>query len=300
MSTVRDWTAIGGAVIIAALVAVAAGDGTARVGHVPLVGICFFLAFTIQWVGFMLAWPLRTESFFDLAGSVAFLLVGALALATTGLATTGLPDARAVVIALLVGVWAIRLGAFLSMRIRSDGFDRRFDAIKSSFSAFLMTWMLQGLWVSLTFAPGLAAITVSSPVAADMYLAAGCVLWAVGFAIEVAADAQKRRFRARPENAGRFIASGLWAWCRHPNYFGEILLWIGIAVAAWPVLSGWAHLTLISPVFVWLLVTRISGVPMLEATARERWGEDADYLAYRSRTPRIVPVPPRWRRARDT
>ena len=292
MRQASSWIAIAGALAAAGLLAAAGSDGTARVGNVPVLVLCMAAAFAIQWFAFVFAWLLKTERFFDLTGSLTFLIVASLALAAAEQ-----PDLRALAIALLVGVWAVRLGAFLFLRIRKDGFDRRFTRIRANFSTFLMTWTLQGLWVSMSFAAGLAAIAASSRVPVDGFLAAGFVLWAGGFAIQTTADVQKRRFRAAPENLGRFIQSGLWAWCRHPNYFGEILLWTGIAVAAWPTLSGWAHLTLISPVFVWLLLTRISGVPMLEASAAKRWGEDPDHQAYQARTPVLVPAPPRWRRA---
>ena len=115
----------------------------------------------------------------------------------------------------------------------------------------------------------------------------------VGFAFEVVADEQKRRFRKDGANSNRFIQSGLWAWSQHPNYFGEILLWVGIAVIAFPVLQGWQYATLISPLFVWLLLTKISGVRMLDASAKRRWGEDTDYQKYRETTPTLIPRPPR-------
>jgi steroid 5-alpha reductase family enzyme len=115
----------------------------------------------------------------------------------------------------------------------------------------------------------------------------------VGFLFEAVADDQKRRFRANPANEGRFIASGLWAWSRHPNYFGEITLWFGIALVALPALSGWQYATLISPVFVYLLLTRISGIPLLEARAKKRWGDEPAFQAYRARTPVLFPRPPK-------
>jgi steroid 5-alpha reductase family enzyme len=99
------------------------------------------------------------------------------------------------------------------------------------------------------------------------------------------ADRQKSAFRSDPANAGRFISSGLWAWSRHPNYFGEIVLWVGVALIALPVLSGWQHVTLVSPLFVYLLLTRISGIPPLERRAEEKWGDDPAYRAYVERTP---------------
>ena len=121
--------------------------------------------------------------------------------------------------------------------------------------------------------------------------AVGGLTWAIGFGIEVVADRQKSVFREEPANAGRFISSGLWAWSRHPNYFGEIVLWIGVAVICLPVLRGWQWVTLISPFFVTLLLTRVSGVPMLEKRADEKWGGQEDYEAYKERTPVLIPRP---------
>jgi steroid 5-alpha reductase family enzyme len=107
------------------------------------------------------------------------------------------------------------------------------------------------------------------------------------------ADLQLVRFKADPENRGRVLDTGLWRYSRHPNYFGEIVLWIGIALIASEVLSGWQWVTMVSPLFVILLLTRISGVPLLEAQAKRRWGDDPEYRAWRARTATLVPRPPR-------
>jgi protein-S-isoprenylcysteine O-methyltransferase Ste14 len=116
---------------------------------------------------------------------------------------------------------------------------------------------------------------------------------AAGFLLEIVADRQKRRFKADPANAGKFISSGLWAWSRHPNYFGEILLWLGVAMVAAPVLSGWQLVSLISPVFVVLLLTRVSGIPLLEARSDKRWGSEPEYQSYKLNTPVLIPRPPK-------
>jgi steroid 5-alpha reductase family enzyme len=190
-------------------------------------------------------------------------------------------------------IWTLRLGSFLFRRIKRAGKDDRFDRIKQDFLAFLMTWTLSGLWVYLTAAAALAAIasTESQPLGVLAFI--GIALWVLGFGIEAIADAQKSRFRSQPENRGQFISHGLWAWSRHPNYFGEIVLWTGIAVIAFPALSGWQYAMLISPVFVWVLLTRVSGIPMLEEKAEKQWGNDPAYRVYRDATPVLVPWPPR-------
>ena len=207
------------------------------------------------------------------------------------------PDARAFLLAGLVSVWAIRLGTFLFRRIQRAGADERFDEIKPSFARFLTVWTLQGLWVSLTQAAALAAITSTRQVEWDLFALIGSLIWLIGFGVEAIADQQKNQFRAVPENKGKFIDVGLWSWSRHPNYFGEITLWIGIAVIAMPVLRGWQWLTLISPLFVILLLTRISGIPMLEKRADEKWGGDPEYEAYKAHTSILIPWPPSDREA---
>ncbi|MBE0636838.1 DUF1295 domain-containing protein, partial [Candidatus Bipolaricaulota bacterium] len=118
-------------------------------------------------------------------------------------------------------------------------------------------------------------------------------IWMCGFSIEVLADAQKARFRSNPANKGHFIQSGLWAWSRHPNYFGEIVLWFGVAIIALPVLRGWQWLSLISPLFVTLLITRISGIPLLEKRADEKWAGQDTYEGYKAGTSVLIPWPPR-------
>ena len=163
-----------------------------------------------------------------------------------------------------------RLGTFLFRRIQKAGKDACFDEIKPSFFRFLNFWTLQGLWVTFTVAAALAAITTTVRKELGLFALIGSLVWVFGFAMEAMADAQKSRFRADPENKGKFIQTGLWAWSRHPNYFGEIVIWIGVAIIALPVLRGWQWVTLISPVFVALLIARVSGVPMLEKWADEK------------------------------
>jgi steroid 5-alpha reductase family enzyme len=152
---------------------------------------------------------------------------------------------------------------------------------------------MQGLWVVLTSAAAIAILSFPRAEAPGLLFGLGAAMWLAGFVIETVADAQKTAFRRDPANAGRFIDVGLWSWSQHPNYFGEILLWAGIAVMAVPVLEGPAWLVLISPLFVYVLLTRISGTPLLDKAAKARWGDDPAYQAYRKRTSKLIPLPPR-------
>jgi steroid 5-alpha reductase family enzyme len=276
------------AVLVGAGVAVAGSQGGAVVGSVPVFALCVGLAFAIQWVAFVPAYLLQTERFYDLTGSFTYITLTALAVAL-GPAL----DARSVLLLVIVVVWALRLGSFLVRRIHKAGKDDRFDGLKPSFARFLSAWTLQGLWVGLTLAAALAAITTTVREPLGLLSYAGVAVWAGGFAVEAVADRQKSRFRADPANRGRFIRDGLWAWSRHPNYFGEIVLWVGVALIAMPVLQGWQWVTLVSPAFVALLLTRVSGVPLLEKKADTTWGGRPDYEAYKARTPVLLPRPPR-------
>ena len=283
MRTSTSVLAIGAAILIGVLVAFAGSFGGLRWGGFPIFAWGALLAFLVQWVVFVPSWFGHTEHFFDLTGSLTYLAVVALTLVTRGSVTP-----YSLLVAAMVAVWALRLGAFLTTRVRAAGSDTRFAAMKYRFAWFLMTWTLQGLWVLLTAGAALAAITSPEDRQVDALVLLGAAIWVFGFGIEVTADEQKRRFRARPENLNRFIATGLWAKSRHPNYVGEILLWFGVSVAAFPALSGWSMVTLVSPFFVWLLLTRVSGVPLLEASADRRWAGDPEYEAYKVATPTLL------------
>jgi steroid 5-alpha reductase family enzyme len=274
------------AVLIGLGVALAGSQGGASAFGVPIFAFSVGLAFLIQWLAFIPAYLLQSERFFDLTGSMTYISVTIIAVLFSPQV-----DGRSILLLILVVIWAARLGTFLFRRIRKAGKDARFDELKPSFFRFLNVWTLQGLWVTFTLAAALAAMTTTTRKELGWVALVGFLVWVFGFAIEVVADAQKSRFRADPENKGKFINSGLWARSRHPNYFGEIVLWIGVAIITLPILRGWQWVTLISPLFVTLLLTRISGVPMLEKRADEKWGGQEDYEAYKERTPVLIPRP---------
>ncbi len=277
---------IAAAVLIASGIGFAGSRGGLQLGGMPLFVVCGGAGFLIQWLCFVPAFIYQTERFYDLVGSLTYI-----SMATTVLVLADSLDGRKLLIGALVIIWAARLGFFLYSRVREDGHDSRFVRIKPNFLQFLMTWTLQGLWVFVTFAAGLAAMTTAHEAPLGTIGLIGTAVWMSGFFIEVVADQQKRAFRREPANKTKFIQHGLWALSRHPNYFGEILLWIGIAIIAYPVLAGWQLITLISPVFVFCLLTFVSGVRMLEHRANRRWGEDPGYQAYRARTPVLILKP---------
>ena len=272
------------AVVAAVLMALAGSQGGPALGGLPVFALGVAAAFVVQWLVFIPSYKAQTEKFYDLTGALTYISITVfLVLASPGV------DARGLVLAVMVVLWAVRLGSFLFLRISKHGKDDRFDELKPDFARFLNTWTIQGLWVVLTAALAWVAITSDRKVGLDWFFWVGLLVWAAGITVETVADVQKARFKAEPANQGRFINTGLWSKSRHPNYFGEITLWVGVAIIALPVLQGWQWAALVSPVFVALLLIKGSGVPPLEAKADKKWGSQADYEAYKQNTPVLVP-----------
>ena len=270
--------------LVSAAIAFAGSQGSVTIGPYALFALCASIGFLLHWAVFIPSFIFQTEHYFDLTGGMSYL-------STVGLAYLAHPamDSRGLVLCLMVAIWSTRLGTFLFLRVKRTGQDRRFTEIKKRFFRYAFTWTLGGAWVFITMAAALAAITSARqlPMGGLAYL--GALVWAVGFSVEILADHQKTAFRRDPANAEKFISSGLWAKSRHPNYFGEIMLWLGIAMIALPVLSGWQLITMVSPLFVTFLLIRVSGVRLLEASAQKRWGTDPEYKAYVARTPVLWP-----------
>ena len=285
---IRDFGAIALCILTAYLVAVAASVDGVFFSGIPIILLCAIVSFATHW---MIATPsliTSSEKYFDFTGMVATLLVVLTAMFAL-LSSGAQVSIRSVFVASFVSVWTLRLGIFLYKRIVKAGEDIRFRDIKKSLPKFLMTWTLSALWVFLTTVNAITLIALNPLEPIGIFFIMGALLWLLGFGFEVIADRQKKYFSEQPKNEGRFITQGLWSVSRHPNYFGEIILWAGIAIISLPFLSGWQYVTLVSPVFVFLLLTRISGLPFLEDKAEKKWGEDKDYIEYKKRTPILVP-----------
>jgi len=275
------------AIVLGALISWAGSDGGDRVGAIPVFALCGALAFAVNWLAYIPSALAQTERYYDLVGGITYITVTVVAV----LLSSQL-DVRAMLVAAMVLIWSLRLATFLFRRISRDGKDSRFDTIKNRPLRFFMAWTIQGLWVLLTAAAALAIITGGVREPLGVIGVVGLAVWSIGMLIEVIADRQKSEFRNNPDNKGKFINVGLWAWSRHPNYFGEIVLWTGMAIVAVPVLQGWQWATLISPVFVTFLLTKVSGVPLLEEKADKRWGGQDDYEEYKRKTPVLMLKPP--------
>ena len=241
-------------------------------------------AFIIQWVLFIPAYLFQTEKFFDISGSFTYIFVITYTLCLS-YNSSGINYGNILLSSFII-IWAIRLGSFLFFRIKKDGEDKRFRSIKPSPTRFFMTWSLQGMWVSICSACALAGIANGIIVNSLFYF--GAFIFVLGFIVEIIADNQKTKFRKDPANKDKFIDSGLWSYSRHPNYLGEITLWLGVSIMSLSSLTGWQLITLISPVFTYILLVYISGVRILEERGKKKWGHLDSYKDYVKKTPTLL------------
>ena len=276
-------------VLIAFLVSLASSQNGVSYNNYPISIICMALSFIIHWLVFIPSYFYKTEKFYDITGTVAYLSI----LLTTAYLINLVNDEgillRSIISIIFVMIWAIRLGIFLFKRVIKVGEDKRFEHAKKSFSKFLMFFNISALWVFLTIVNVLTMIINNSDSVTDLFFIIGFTIVIIGFIIEVVADMQKRKFRTNISNKGQFISSGLWSISRHPNYFGEMMIWVGMSFVTIPILIGWQFITLISPIFVIFLLTKVSGINLLEASANDKWGADKNYQDYRDKTSVLIP-----------
>ncbi len=249
--------------------------------------VSFAVALAVNGAFFAVAAARRTDTVTDLSYSLTFALLAVV------LPLTGAGKPVQLVASLLVVVWAVRLGAYLFRRILRMKVDHRFDGIREHPLRFARFWLLQAITVAVVLLPVSYFLDRDRPAGFGAWSAAGSALWLAGLIVEAVADAQKSAFKAREENRGRFIATGVWRWSRHPNYFGEMLVWWGLFAYVVPVLHGAAFAVVLGPVSISLLLLFVTGIPPLERSADEKHGDDPAYREYKRRTSILVPLPPR-------
>ena len=230
---------------------------------------------------------LRDASIVDVFWGPGFAAIGWTSVLVAG------PSARGLLLAGLATAWGLRLGAYLARRRRGQGEDRRYGAMRAAhgerfavvslFSVFLLQAAL--MWtVSLPLQAGAA---VGAGATLGILDVAGAAVFAVGLGFEAVADAQLARFLADRSSRGRVIQEGLWRYSRHPNYFGDFLVWWGLGTVSLAAGAWWA---LAGPALMTVLLLRVSGVTLLERTIGER---RPGYAEYAARTSAFFPRPPR-------
>ena len=251
------------------------------------IALSFAVALAVNGAFFAVAAARKTDVVTDLSYSLTFALLAVV------LPFTGAGKPVQLVASLLVVVWAVRLGAFLFRRILKMKVDHRFDGMRERPLRFARFWLLQAVTVAVVMLPVSYLLDREDPPGFGICSAVGAAVWLVGLVVEAAADSQKATFRAKEENRSRFVASGLWRYSRHPNYFGEMLVWWGLFLYVVPVLHGWAFAVAAGPVFITVLLLFVSGIPLVERSADEKYGDDPAYRDYKRRTSILVPLPPR-------
>lgn len=224
----------------------------------------------------------RDNSIADIAWGPGFLLA-ALAAFWWHAPTGYLP----MIATVLVAVWAVRLSVHILMRNWGRGEDWRYADWRTKWGrwfvlrSFVQVFLLQGLLLVIVSLPALWVNTFGG--AFGWLAAAGVAVWLIGFFWETVGDYQLTRFLKDPSNRGRVMQSGVWAYSRHPNYFGEITQWWGMWLIALSVPGGWV--TVLGPLTITFLITKVSGVPMLEAKQMQ----NPEFREYALRTPVLIP-----------
>ena len=275
-------------VLIPSSIAYAISDNSLLINDVPVIYYCIAISYVIHWIVFIPSYLQKTEKFYDFTGMIAYLSIIGFALYQKK-QILGTIDFDSMLIGILISVWTLRLGMFLFYRVFKVGEDDRFEAVKTSASRFFIWFTVSGLWVSLTSIAAINILTTKIDHNNYYFVYLGALVWLFGFLFEVISDYQKMKFKNIPENKNKFIDTGLWSLSRHPNYFGEIILWIGIFIITLPSISGIDYITIISPIFVYFLLNKISGINLLEIKAQKRWGKLDSYKEYRSKTPQLIP-----------
>ena len=239
--------------------------------------------FLIHLLIFLPSYFFQTEKFFDLTGTISYVSsVVFIFFKSNNIESINLGS---LVLSTFIIIWSLRLGTFLFLRIKKAGKDRRFNEIKKSFSWFFMTFSVSGMWVTIC---SICALTgIANGIIFSSTTIIGIIIFIIGFTIEIIADSQKTKFRANDDNKDKFISSGLWKYSRHPNYLGEIILWLGISLISFSSLEGFQYITLISPIFTYLLLVNVSGINFLEKSGKKKWGHLESYKKYLKETPRL-------------
>ena len=234
----------------------------------------------------VLSLALRDASIIDPVWGVAFAVVAWIAFALGDGSST-----RSLVLAVLVSVWGLRLAGYLLVRKRSERVeDPRYTALRERYSrhfslvSLAVVFLFQGVLVWIVSLPVQAAAPQSD--ALGVLDVAGLAIWAVGMFFEAVGDEQLRRFKADPANTGHILDTGLWRYTRHPNYFGDFVIWWGVFLVALSTAVWW---TIIGPLVMSMLLIRVSGKRLLESYLGDRPG----YADYAARTSGFFPAPPR-------
>ena len=263
-------------------------DNSISINGYPVLLYCVLISFTIHLIIFIPSAIMKNEKFYDFTGMIAYLSIIIFSIQQKYIQIHSI-DIYSLVLSLLISIWTLRLGIFLFYRVLKVGEDIRFKDVKNNALQFFVWFSISSLWVSLTTMAAMNVVTSKNYNKDLTLLCIGTIIWIIGFLFEIISDYQKIKFKNNALNKNKFIDSGLWSISRHPNYFGEIILWIGVYIITLPSTSGLEYLGIISPLFVIVLLNKVSGINLLEASADEKWGSSKEYQKYKKITPKLIP-----------
>ncbi|MGV8140985.1 MAG: DUF1295 domain-containing protein [Candidatus Woesearchaeota archaeon] len=245
--------------------------------------LMLLIIFGIQVLFFIFAAAFKTDKVTDLAYGLTFVVI-----AWFLLIKNGMFDLAKIVLTAMVTIWGLRLAGYLFYRILKIGRDKRFDGIRENFWKFAGFWTVQTVVIFMVLLSTI--IFLENDISEfGMYSIAGLAIWIVGFIIEAVSDQQKFSFINNPKNKGKWIDKGLWYYSRHPNYFGEILCWVGIFIYTIPILNGWEWAGILSPLSIIATLLFFSGIPTVEKAADAKFGKEKGYIKYRDTTSVLIP-----------
>lgn len=246
--------------------------------------VTLIIAVAVNLVLFVPAVIYKSDKLTDLAYSLTFISI----VLYTSIVSTPLDPSQILLVGMIL-LWALRLGVYLVVRIWRTGRDKRFDGKREQPLAFLQFWLLQAVAAWIILLPTTISLASEGRSGDASWQSIGLIIYAMGMYFETVADWQKFVFKQTKANRDKLIMSGLWRLSRHPNYFGEICVWIGVFVYCSSILRGWEWLSVVSPLLITYLLVYVSGIPPLEKKYREKYGKDKDYQLYRNRTNLLIP-----------
>lgn len=252
-----------------------------------LLGLVAIWIYETLW--FSIAWARGRNDVADIAWGLGFVLVSGFSLLMGDFNST-----RGLLLSGLVLLWGVRLALHIHARNAKRGEDPRYRQWREAWGrwfllrSFFQIYLLQGTLLVVVASPVIFANTSSdTPLGLLDFL--GLAIWLVGFLFETVGDWQLLKFMRNPANKGKLMTTGLWRFTRHPNYFGEVLLWWGVWLIVCAIPNGW--MTLMGPLTITFLILKVSGIPMLE----QHYAGRVDFEVYKRRTSVFWPLPPHER-----
>lgn len=248
--------------------------------------LAFLIIFLIQIIFFAFAAYFKTDKVTDLSYGLSFVATVAILFFVNKTYFIW-----QIILFLMIAVWGIRLSGFLFIRVLKLKKDYRFDGIRENTIRFARFWSLQAVSIWLILLPAIVALSTIKNPQLDLIAYLGIFVWFFGFIIETIADYQKYQYKNLENKPQEWISEGLWKYSRHPNYFGEMLVWWGIFIFVIPILNSWLWFTILGPFYITFILLFVTGIPPLEKKYAEKYADNKDYLLYKNRTSILIPFP---------